>query len=63
MYELEHKEGYCPYTLYFDRKDMYGNYYGWFDEERVDPQIAEDEILQQWQGGYHVTQDDLIHKS
>lgn len=63
MYELGHKEGYYPLTLVFDRRDMFGNYYGAFDEERIDPKTAEEDILYQWQGGYNVNEDDIIEKS
>ena len=63
MCESSLKEGYYPYAIFFDRKDMFGNYYGCFNEERVDPQAAEDEILQQWQGGYHISHNDIIEKS
>ena len=59
----ENEKGRMPFTLFFDTKQAFGNYIGWFDAEKPDIEEVEGDIMRQWQGGYIVTEEDLIEKS
>lgn len=59
----ETPKGHFPLTLYFDRKDAFGNFSGCFDTPVQDIQEVEQELESLWQGNYEVTQDEYIDKS
>jgi hypothetical protein len=60
----EHKrDSYYPLTLFFDKKGAFGNFYGCFNAEKEAVRDAESDLINQWQGGYLVSEDDYIEKS
>lgn len=58
----ETNKGQFPFTLYFDQRDNFGNYFGCFDSQKLSKEEAEKELLDHWQGGYNVTENDYIEK-
>ena len=54
---------YYPLALFFDQKDKFGNFNGCFGASKPSLEEAQQEMDQQWQGGYTVAEDDYINPS